>query len=134
MLASPARMRISARANVVLPAPRSPDSVTRSPGSSAAATSAANRCVAPPSGSVSVKLAPPGPVRSMDVPLPRRAQPGGFGEWECTGDSGALSHRGSNGHRAAVEFHEGTNQRKADSGTAMLRSQRVRLEPVEDLF
>ncbi len=48
-----------ARANVVLPAPRSPDSVTRSPGSSAAAMSVTSRSVACSLASATVKLDPP---------------------------------------------------------------------------
>ena len=48
--------RMSMRANVVLPAPRSPERVTRSPGSSALAISIASRWVACSSGSTTEKL------------------------------------------------------------------------------
>ena len=70
---------MSARANVVLPAPRSPDSVTRSPGSSATATSAANRAVASSFGKVMVKLVPPVAVGNMTALVngfASRLQPG----------------------------------------------------------
>src|SRR5262249_31230769 len=83
---------MSARANVVLPAPRSPDSVMRSPGSSALAMSIARRRVASSSGNVSEKLAPPGAVNSMWVSLLRRRQAGGFGEGGKTCGGGALAH------------------------------------------
>jgi hypothetical protein len=53
---SPAKWRIMARAKVVLPAPKSPDSVTRSPGPSAAAMSTISRRVASSSASATVKL------------------------------------------------------------------------------
>src|ERR1051326_4778307 len=71
---------MSARANAVLPAPRSPDSVTRSPGSSAQPISAAKRAVARSSGRVRVKLAPPVEVRSIadafrSIRVWRRASP-----------------------------------------------------------
>src|ERR1700724_3747277 len=59
---------MSARAKVVLPAPRSPDSVTRSPGSSAAAMSMAKRTVACSFGNVTVKLVPPVALGNMAAP------------------------------------------------------------------
>ena len=37
-------------------------------------------------------------------------------------------------HRAAVQFDERADQRKADSRAAMLRAERMRLEPVEHFF
>src|SRR5262249_8685914 len=116
---------MSARANVVLPAPRSPDSVMRSPGSSALAISIAKRRVASSSGNVSEKLAPPGAVKSMWVSLLRRRQAGGFGEWENTCDGGALSHGGIDRHLAAVQFDKRADKRKPDSRTAMLGAERV---------
>src|SRR5436305_11351195 len=101
---------MSARANVVLPAPRSPDSVMRSPGSSAAAMSVAKRRVASSSGNVTIALAPSGAVRSMLRSLLRRRQADGFGEGKGTCDSGALSHRRIERHLAAVQFYERTDQ------------------------
>ena len=61
---------MSARANVVLPAPRSPESVTRSPGMSALAMSIMSRMVACSSGSTAEKLAAPGTVRGIAMALP----------------------------------------------------------------
>src|SRR3974377_2095519 len=98
---------MSARANVVFPAPRSPDSVTRSPGSSAPARSVAKRRVASSSGNVTVKLAPRGAVKSIAVPLLRRRQVGSFGEGEGTCDGGALSQGRSDRHLPAVQFQIG---------------------------
>src|SRR5215467_8138338 len=125
---------MSARANVVLPAPRSPDSVMRSPGSSALAMSIAKRRVASSSGKVSEKLAPAGAVNSMWVSLLRRRQAGGFGEWENTRDRGALSHGGIDRYLAAVQFDKRADQGEPDSGAAMLRAEGMSFEPVEHLF
>ena len=55
-----------ARAKVVLPAPRSPDSVSRSPGSSAAAMSTISRRVASSSASATVKPQPPEVVGNIE--------------------------------------------------------------------
>src|SRR6266536_1410289 len=66
---SSARVRISARANVVLPAPRSPESVTRSPGARMAATSAASRRVACSFGKAQTTVVPrPTAESSFTVP------------------------------------------------------------------
>src|SRR5262245_7810911 len=59
---------MSMRANVVLPAPRSPESVTRSPRSSALAMSIASRCVARSSGNATEKLAVVGAVEAIMMP------------------------------------------------------------------
>src|SRR5262249_51573881 len=111
---------MSARANVVLPAPRSPDSVMRSPGSSALAISIAKRRVASSSGNVSEKLAPPGAVKSMGVSLLRGGQAGGFGEWENTCDGGALSHSRIDRHLPPMQLDKRADKRKPNSGAAML--------------
>src|SRR5580704_2862764 len=97
---------MSARANVVFPAPRSPDSVTRSPGSSAAAISVMNRRVASSFGNVTAKLAPPGMVRSMGTPLLGRRQRGGFTQREGTCHGSALSDSRLDVDRPAMQFHE----------------------------
>src|SRR5271170_423111 len=87
---SPARWRMSARAKVVLPAPRSPDSVTRSPVSSALAMSIAKRTIAGSFGNVTVKLAPLLVVRSIGRLRLGRRQRGGLSERERACHGGAL--------------------------------------------
>src|SRR5215470_9844622 len=125
---------MSARANVVFPAPRSPDSVMRSPGSSAPARSVAKRRVASSSGNVAVKLAPRGAVKSIFFPLLRRRQIGGFGKGKGTCDGGALSQGRTDRHLAAVQFHKRPDQRKPDAGAAIARAERMGFEPVEHFF
>src|SRR5215472_13113498 len=119
---------------MVLPAPRSPDNVIRSPGSSVPAISAAKRRVASSSGNVTAKLAPRGAVKSIAVPLLGRRQVGGFGEGEGTCDGGALSQGRCDRHLAAVQFHKRPHQRKADAGPAIARAERMGFEPVKYLF
>src|SRR6202035_1350010 len=100
----PTQWRISARANVVLPAPRSPDSVMRSPGSSAAAMSVMKRCIAVSFGNTIVKLAPPEVVGSIDLPcLLGRRQLGGLLERKRACDRGAAADLGIDTHRPAVQ-------------------------------
>src|SRR5215471_13494702 len=125
---------MSARAKVVLPAPRSPESVMRSPGSRAAARSVAKRRVASSSGNVTVKLGPVGAVKSIAVPLLRRRQVGGFGKGEGTCDGGTLSQGRSDRDLAAVQFDKRPDQRKPDAGPAVARAERMGFEPVEHFF
>src|SRR5439155_13105273 len=67
---SAARWRIMARANVVLPAPSTPESVIMSPGASALATSTISRRVACSSGSTAEKLASAGVVGRSVIAAP----------------------------------------------------------------
>src|SRR5262245_21420852 len=133
---------MSARANVVLPAPRSPESVIRSPGASALAMSIISRSVACSSGSTTEKLAPPGLVSSIAMagrlPLARSrrgplARLPDLPQREDAGDGGAAADRRIERHRAAVQLHERTHQRQPKAGTAMAGAERVGLEPIEHL-
>src|SRR5215470_7164274 len=112
---------MSARTKVVLPAPRSPESVTVSPGLSAPATSIISLRVASSSGSTTEKLERP-VVSSMDIPAPLAALDGGrpngtsrrgslarLSEREHAGDGGAASDRRIECHRAAVQLHKGAH-------------------------
>src|SRR5689334_15370606 len=106
---------MSARAKVVLPAPRSPESVTTSPGSSALAMSIASRLVACSSGSTTMRFAvadAAGVVRGMAMPrmISRRGFLGAVLEREEAGHGGAAADRGFERHRAAVQLHEGAHQ------------------------
>src|SRR6202012_3100081 len=106
-MSSPARARMSARANVVLPAPRSPDSVTRSPGSSAVAISAAKRSVASSFGNITLTLEPPAGVKSIkDALLFGGRQRDGFAKRKGTGHGRAPPHNRSDIDSAAMQFHE----------------------------
>src|SRR5215471_10378518 len=126
---------MSARANVVLPAPRSPESVTVSPGCSELAMSTASRWVACSSGSATEKLELPGVVGSnaMAATISRRGALGPVVEREDAGHRGAAADRRFQAHRAAVQLDEGAHQRQPEPGTAVARAERVGLEPVEHL-
>src|SRR5262245_26995432 len=126
---------MSARANVVLPAPRSPESVTRSPGSRALAMSIASRWVACSSGSTTEKLEVPDVVGSsaMMATISRRRALGPVVEREHAGDGGAATDRRFQRHRATVQLHERAHEREAEPGPAMARAERMGLKPVEDL-
>src|SRR5215470_17957774 len=132
-----------ARTNIVLPAPRSPDSVTRSPGSSELAMSTASRWVACSSGStiekLEVTLEVPDGVSSIDMgePLPEAGRParamlrrrplGLPVEREDAGHGGAAPDRGFERHRAAVQLDEGAHQREAEAGAAVAGAERMGL-------
>src|SRR2546425_5701377 len=121
---------MSARANAVLPAPRSPESVTRSPGMSEFARSIASRRVACSSGSATEKLDVPEVVSSIAMESRRRAlRP--LVDREYAGHGGAAADRRFQRHRAAVQLDEGAHQRQAEAGAAVPRAERVRLEPIE---
>src|SRR5262245_48571836 len=136
---------MSARTKVVLPAPRSPESVTVSPGLSAPAMSIISLRVASSSGSTTEKLERP-VVSSMDIPAPLAEQCGGrpdrgsrrrslarLSEREYAGDGGAASDRRVERHGAAMQLHKGAHQRQAKAGAAMSRAEGVRFEPIEYL-
>src|SRR5262245_24336687 len=137
---------MSARTNVVLPAPRSPERVTVSPGLSAPATSIISLRVASSSGSTTEKLERP-VVSSMDIPAPlaalcggrpnqgsRRRSLAGLSEREHAGDGGATPDRRVERHRAAVQLHKRAHQRQAEASAAMTRAEGVGLEPIEYLI
>src|SRR5262245_17666990 len=129
---------MSTRANVVLPAPRSPESVTRSPRSSALAMSIASRCVARSSGSATEKLAVAGAVGAIMMrerpPTRSRCRSlGGVVERENAGDRGAAADRRFERHRAAVQLHKGADQGEAEARAAMARAERMGFEPIEHL-
>src|SRR2546430_6830891 len=137
---------MSARTKVVLPAPRSPESVTVSPGLSAPAMSIISLRVASSSGSTTEKLERP-VVSSMDTVLSsvgqcsghrqpsrcRRLRPG-LSEREHAGDGGATPDRRVERHRATVQLHKGAHQRQAEASAAMTRAEGVGLEPIEYLI
>src|SRR5215471_5099593 len=126
---------MSARANVVLPAPRSPESVTVSPGCSELAMSTANRWVACSSGSATEKLELPGVVgsRAMAATISRRGAPGPVVEREAAGHRGTAADRRFEAYGTAVQLDEGANQRESEAGAAVARAERMGLEPVEHL-
>src|SRR5215470_2440924 len=136
---------MSARTKVVLPAPRSPESVTVSPGLSAPAMSIISLRVASSSGSTTEKLERP-VVSSMDIPVPPAAHGGddsdqesrrrsllAFAKRKHAGDGGAAADRRIERHRAAMQLHEGAHQRQAKAGAAMPRAEGMGLEPIEYL-
>src|ERR1700737_3428882 len=130
---------MSARAKAVLPAPRSPDSVTRSPGSSELAISMASRAVACSSGRITEKLDVPEVVRSIAMPAPpigtrsRRRSPCAMIERKHAGDGGAAAHGGFERDRSAMQLDEGAHQREPQSGATVPRTERMGLEPIEHL-
>src|SRR5215468_3038011 len=134
---------MSVRTSVVLPAPRSPESVTKSPAWSELAMSVASRRVACSSGSATEKLDAAEAVRAMaclDVRSrghgrqeSRRRSLGGVIEREDAGDRGAAADGGFERHRAAVQLDERAHQGQAEARTAVARAERVSLEPIEHL-
>src|SRR5882672_3159133 len=104
---------MSARANVVLPAPRSPESVTTSPGWSAFAMSIARRLVACSSGMTTVRLDVAGAVGgvirgiAMAAMISCRRLLGAMLEREHAGHRGAAADRRFERHGAAMQLHEG---------------------------
>src|SRR5215203_6585181 len=95
-----------ARAKVVLPAPRSPDSVTTSPGNKASATKAARRSVAVSFGSATAKLALSVLLATISPDLLGGRTLGGMVEGETANDGGAASRRRVERHTAAMQFHK----------------------------
>src|SRR5215475_12524053 len=137
---------MSARTKVVLPAPRSPESVTVSPGLSAPAMSIISLRVASSSGSTTEKLERP-VVSSMDIPTPlaarcggrrnrasRRGPLAGLSEREHAGHGGTAPDCRVERHRTAVQLHKGAHQRQAQASAAMTRAEGVGLEPIEYLI
>src|SRR5262249_34994711 len=134
---------MSVRTSVVLPAPRSPESVTKSPACSELAMSSASRRVACSSGSATEKLdvaeaasAMAGLDLRLPGPGPRASRPpslGGMIEREDAGDRGAAADGGFERHRAAVQLHERAHQGEAEARTAVARAERMGLEPIEHL-
>src|SRR5215813_9041271 len=131
------------RTSVVLPAPRSPESVRKSPASSELAMSIASRRVASSSGNATEKLDVAEAVSGMaclDARSPgdrqqasRRRSLGGMIEREDAGDRGAAADGGFERHRAAVQLHERAHQGEAEARAAVARAERVSLEPIEHL-
>src|SRR5215813_10551566 len=134
---------MSVRTSVVLPAPRSPESVTNSPPSSEFAMSIASRRVACSAGSATEKLDVAEAVSGMpcldarsrgDRQQPsRRGSLGGVIEREDAGDRGAAADGGFERHRAAVQLHERAHQGEAEARAAVARTEGVSLEPIEHL-
>src|SRR5262245_42189013 len=124
-----------ARAKVVLPAPRSPESVTRSPPASALAMSIASRWVACSSGNATEKLDVVDVVcgSPMAAMISRRRALGPMVEREHAGNRGTAADRGFEPDRAAVQLHEGAHQRQPEPGAAVARAERMGLEPIEHL-
>src|SRR5262249_35168884 len=124
-------------------APRSPESVTKSPAWSELAMSIASRRVACSSGSATEKLDAAEAVRAMaclDVrsrgPGRQAARPrslgGGVGRGDA-GDRGAAADAGSDRPQAAVQPDERAHQGEAEARAAVARAERVSLEPIEHL-
>src|SRR5262245_41194690 len=134
---------MSVRTSVVLPAPRSPESVTKSPAVSELAMSIASRRVACSSGSATEKLDVAEAVRAMaclDARAcgdrqreSRRRSLGALIEREDAGHRGAAADGGFERHRAAVQLHERTHQGEAEARAAVARAERMGLEPIEHL-
>src|SRR5262252_5941450 len=134
---------MSVRTSVVLPAPRSPESVTKSPACSELAMSIASRRVAYSSGSATEKLDVPEAVRAMACLDARsrghgrqascRRSRGGMIEREDAGDRGAAADGGFERHRTAVQLHERAHQGEAEARAAVARAERMGLEPIEHL-
>src|SRR5262245_58266469 len=102
---------MSMRANVVLPAPRSPDSVTRSPGCRAAETSITSRRVACSFGSATVKLDPPDVVGSIPSSLSCRRALLFALDRECADHGRSATDRGVERHPTTMQLDEGTHER-----------------------
>src|SRR5437870_13628467 len=109
-----------AGAKVVFPAPRSPDSVTRSPGSSEFAMSMARREVACSSGSATEKLDVPAVVRSIAIaasPADSRDSCSrllrAMIERKHAGDGCATAHGGFERHRPPMQLDTGAHQRES---------------------
>src|SRR5262249_60467059 len=123
---------MSVRTSVVLPAPRSPERVTKSPAFSELAMSMAGRRVACSSGSATEKLDVAEAVRAMaclDVRLrghgqraSRRRSLGALIEREDAGDRGAAADGGFERYRAAVQLHERAHHAKAQAPTPVPRA------------
>src|SRR5439155_23112831 len=134
---------MSVRASVVLPAPRSPERVTRSPGSTVLAMSIASRRVACSSGSATEKLDVSDLVSAMASLAARsrehchRGSRSALLRWlgqrEYASDRGAPPDRRLERHRAAVQLHERAHQGKPQARPAVVRAERMRLEPSEHL-
>src|SRR2546427_8211688 len=134
---------MSVRSSVVLPAPRSPESVTKSPPWSELAMSIASRRVACSSGNATEKLDVAEAVSAMACldarsrghgqQASRRRSLGGVIEREDAGDRGAAADGGFERHRAAVQLHERAHQGAAEARAAVARAERVSLEPIEHL-
>src|SRR6516165_5169269 len=128
---------MSARAKVVFPAPRSPERVTRSPGSSELAMSIASRVVACSSGSATEKLDVPDVVRSTGTTMLQRSRRRllrAVVEREDAGDGSPAPHRGFERHRPAMQLDERAHQRKTQAGAAVAGAERMGLEPIEHLI
>src|SRR5215470_5859170 len=133
MAASFAKCAIMARTKVVLPAPRSPESAMKSPGSSMLATSTANRRVA--SSFASTTVDPWGPQEYVCIVI-RHDLPRLFGrvprhlghEREGAYHGRSLSWNGIYPDGAAVELHEGAHDRQPKAGAAMMRAVGVGFE------
>src|SRR6202023_3084254 len=129
---------MTARANVVLPAPRSPDRVTRSPGSSELAMSTASRWVACSSGKATEKLEVPNVVSNIAAtasiqPISSRRSLGAMIEGEYAGHGGAASEGGFQRDGTTMQLDERAHQRKTQSRTTMARAERISFEPIESL-
>src|SRR6516225_780395 len=101
-----------ARAKVVLPAPRSPESVTRSPGWSEFAISIASRWVACSSGSATEKLDVPAVVSSIAIYGSCRGALHAMTNGKDAGHRRAAAYRRFERHRAAMQLDEGAHQRQ----------------------
>src|SRR6516225_10559887 len=141
---------MSARAKVVFPAPRSPERVTRSPGSSEFAMSIASRVVACSSGSATEKLDAPDVVSSTGTARFHMTRPGeqppcclpgasrrrllrAVVEREDAGDCGAAPHCGVERDRPAMQLDKRAHQRETQAGAAVVGAERMGLEPIEHL-
>src|SRR5256886_16225796 len=134
---------MSVRTSVVLPAPRSPESVTKSPPWSELAMSMASRRVACSSGNATEKLDVAEAVSAMACldarsrghgqQASRRRSLGGVIEREDAGDRGAAADGGFERHRAAMQLDERAHQGQAEARAAVARAERMGLEPIEHL-
>src|SRR2546428_12393239 len=130
---------MSVRTSVVLPAPRSPESVTKSPPWSELAMSIASRRVACSSGNATEKLDVAEAVSAMACldarsrghgqQASRRRSLGGAIEREDAGDRGAAADGGFQRHRAAAQLHARAHPGEADAPAAAAPGERGRVGP-----
>src|SRR5271167_1794832 len=127
-----------ARTSVVLPAPRPPESATKSPGAKRFARSTARRRVASSFASAIVKLAAPGGFDCIDVwaviHLFGGAERSGGRDRKNAYHRSTLSRNRLDAHLAAMQLDEGAHDRQPETGAAMAGSLGVGFEPVEYLI
>src|SRR6266540_2790444 len=129
----PASCRISARANVVFPLPRSPERATTSPGFRIAARSIASWRVAFSSCNTRSDSLGRAIVVSIGRTVPSRGRhvPHRLIDWKRACHGGAAALDGFEAHRSTVQLDERAYDGQAKPSAATLGSERMALESVE---